>query len=71
MYKCQYRDGGIEHRQKACDKVNGMRTAMLSIGYAESFKALYPPLQGEKSIFSELPRTPRSGRKFQGAREKW
>lgn len=71
MYKCQYRDGGIEHRQKACDKVNGMRTAMLSTGCAESFKALYPPLQGEKSIFSELPRTPRSGRKFQGAREKW
>jgi hypothetical protein len=48
-----------------------MRTAMLSTGYAESFKALYPPLQGEKSIFDELPRTPRSGRKFQGAGEKW
>ena len=47
MYKCQYRDGGIEHRQKACDKVNGMRTAMLGTGCAESFRSLYPPLQGE------------------------
>jgi LmbE family N-acetylglucosaminyl deacetylase len=71
MYKCQYRDGGIEHRQKACDKVGGMRTAMLSTGCAESFRSLFPPLQREKSIFDELQRTPRSGRKFQGAGEKW
>ena len=71
MYRCQYFDGGIERRQKAFDKVGGMRTAMLSTGYAESFKALYPPLQGEKSIFDELPCTPRSERKFQGARESW
>jgi LmbE family N-acetylglucosaminyl deacetylase len=71
MYKCQYYDGGIEHRQKACDMVNGMRTAILSTGHAESFKALFPPLQGEKSIFDELPQTSRSKHKFQGAREKW
>lgn len=71
MYKCQYFNGGIEHRQKACDKVSGMRTAMLSAGYAETFKAMFPPLQGEKSIFDELPLTSRSKRRFQGVRESW
>ena len=67
-YKCQYRDGGIERRKRAGDMVNGMRTAILSLGSAEGFKALYPPLQGEKDVFSELPRTPRAERKFQGAK---
>lgn len=67
-YKCQYRDGGIERRKRAGDMVNGMHTAILSLGSAEGFKALYPPLQGERDVFSELPRTPRAERKFQGAR---
>ena len=67
-YKCQYRDGGIERRKRAGDMVNGMRTAILSLGSAEGFKALYPPLQGERDVFSELPRTPRAERKFQGAK---
>ena len=67
-YKCQYRDGGIERRKRAGDMVNGMHTAILSDGSAEGFKALYPALQGERDIFSELPRTKRSERKFQGAR---
>ena len=55
--------------ESAGDMVNGMRTAILSLGSAEGFKALYPPLQGETSIFSELPRSPspRGDRKFQGA----
>lgn len=70
-YKCQYRDGGIERRKRAGDMVNGMRTAILSLGSAEGFKALYPPLQGERDIFSELPRTPRAERKFQGAKPDW
>ena len=69
MYKCQYRDGGIERRNIAGDMVSGMRTAILSLGYAEGFKAMFPQLQGERSIFSELPRTRLAGRKFQGARE--
>jgi LmbE family N-acetylglucosaminyl deacetylase len=69
MYECQYRDGGIERRDIAGDMVNGMRTAILSMGYAEGFKSLFPALQGERNIFSELPRTKRAGRKFQGAME--
>jgi hypothetical protein len=69
MYECQYRDGGIERRNIAGDMVNGMRTAILSMGYAEGFKSLFPALQGERNIFSELPRTKRAGRKFQGAME--
>ena len=69
LYKCQYRDGGIEQRHRCADKYNGMHTAMMAFGSAEGFKALYPPLQGETSIFSELPRSPspRGDRKFQGA----
>ena len=70
-YKCQYRDGGIERRKRAGDMVNGMRTAILSSGSAEGFKALYPMLQGERTVFSELARTPRAERKFQGAKPDW
>jgi hypothetical protein len=44
---------------------------MLSGGSAEGFKSLFPMMQGEKSIFSELQVTPRAARKFQGAKEKW
>ena len=70
-YKCQYRDGGIERRKRAGDMVNGMHTAILSSGSAEAFKSLFPPLQGEANIFSTLPRTSRSTRKFQGVVEAW
>lgn len=71
MYKSQCRDGGMERRQKAYDEVNSMRTAMLGTGGAESFKALFPSLQGQNDIFSELKSTSRSGHKYQGAREVW
>ena len=72
LYRCQYRDGGIEQRHRCADKYSGMHTAMMAFGHAEGFKALYPPLQGEASVFSELPRSPspRGDRKFQGIREK-
>ena len=54
-YRCQYRDGGIERRKRAGDMVNGMRTAILSLGSAEGFKALYSPLQGERDVFRHGP----------------
>lgn len=68
LYKCQYRDGGIERRKRADDTVKGMHTAMLSAGIAEGFRSLFPALQGERNIFSELPRTSRATPKFQGAK---
>ena len=67
LYKCQYRDGGMERRKRAADQVAGMHTAMLG-GAAEAFRSLFPALQGERNVFSELPRTRRATPKFQGAR---
>lgn len=68
LYKCQYRDGGMERRKRAADQVAGMHTAMMG-GAAEAFKSLFPALQGERNIFSELPRSPRGAPKFQGAKD--
>ena len=70
MYKCQYRDGGIERRKCAIAKANGMHSMLLSGGSAEGFMSFVQPLQGQgKTIFQELP--PSKGRgvlRFQGAR---
>lgn len=68
LYKCQYFDGGIEQRNRTACRYHGMHTAMLAFGHAEAFKSLYPPLQGQKNIFQELPPSPRGEPKFQGAR---
>ena len=68
LYKCQYGDG-IEERHRASDKCNGMHTAALAFGSAEGFRSLMPPLQGQgKTIFQELPPSPRAKLEFQGVR---
>ena len=70
MYKCQYRDGGIERRKRAIAKTNGMHSMLLTGGCAEGFMSFVQPLQGQgKTIFQEMPQ-PKSGRtiRFQGAR---
>ena len=70
MYKCQYRDGGIERRKCAIAKVNGMHSMLLSGGNAEGFMSFVQPLQGQgKTIFQEFPPPKRNaGLRFQGAR---
>lgn len=68
QYKCQYFDGGIESRKRAADLVFGLHTAALARGVAEGFRAMFPRMQGEHDIFSELRKSPRSQPKFQGAR---
>ena len=68
LYKCQYREGGIEKRHRAACKYHGMHTAMLATGHAEAFKSLFPALQGRRTIFEELPPTKRGKPKFQGVR---
>ena len=70
QYKCQYRNGGMERRHRAADMYHGMHTAMLASGQAEAFKSLFPPLQGQRNIFQELPPTSRGKPRFQGARPK-
>ena len=67
LYKCQYRDGGIERNKRAQDLVNALHSAKLS-GASEGFTSFVPPQQGQKSIFQELP-APKLGKlRFQGAR---
>ena len=68
MYKCQYRDGGIERRKCAIAKANGMHSMLLADGYAEGFMSFVQPLQGQcKTIFQELPPTKSCGTlRFQG-----
>jgi hypothetical protein len=70
MYKCQYRDGGIERRKCAIGKVNGMHSMLLSSGSAEGFMSFVQPLQGQdKTIFQEMPSPKRCGAlRFQGAK---
>ena len=68
LYECQYFDGGIERRNRVANHYLGMHTAMLAFGYAEAFKALFPPLQGQKNIFQELPPSPCAAPKLQGVR---
>ena len=72
MYKCQYRDGGIERRKCAIAKANGMHSMLLADGYAEGFMSFVQPLQGQcKTIFQEFPPPKRNvGIRFQGARPK-
>ena len=70
LYKCQYRDGGIERRKCAIATVNGMHSMLLANGSAEGFMSFVQPLQGQgKTIFQEMP--PPKGRgalRFQGAK---
>ncbi|MBR4654778.1 MAG: PIG-L family deacetylase [Kiritimatiellae bacterium] len=70
MYKCQYRDGGIERRKCAIATVNGMHSMLLSNGSAEGFMSYVQPLQGQaRTIFQELPPPKSQGKlRFQGAR---
>ena len=70
MYKCQYRNGGIERRKCAIATVNGMHSMLLSSGSAEGFMSFVQPLQGQgKTIFQELPPSKTGARlRFQGAR---
>ena len=70
MYKCQYRDGGIERRKCAIALANGMHSTLLAGGSAEGFMSFVQPLQGQgRTIFQELPPPGQRGRmRFQGAR---
>ncbi|MBP5543278.1 MAG: PIG-L family deacetylase [Kiritimatiellae bacterium] len=70
LYKCQYRDGGIERRNCAAATTNGMHSMLLADGDAEGFMTFVQPLQGQaKTIFQELPPPTHSPAiRFQGAK---
>lgn len=70
LYKCQYRDGGIERNQKISAEFLGKHSGRFVDGMVEGYKSFLPPMQGESTIFSELPHpAPDKARiRFQGAR---
>ena len=69
LYKCQYRDGGIERHQLTVNQTCAMQS-MLFDGEAEGFASFVQPLQGQaRTIFQELPAPLRNADiRFQGAR---
>lgn len=68
LYQCQYRDGSMERRRRASADWYGWHSANYYGAHCEGFMSFVPPQQGEKTIFSELPRpSAQQGIKFQGA----
>jgi len=70
LYECQYRDGGMERRRKAAADMYGCHSAKYYSGKSEVFMSFVQPMQGEKTIFAELPKPyPNDqGVNFQGAK---
>lgn len=70
LYKCQYRDGGMERRRRGSADFYGQHTMRFNKAKCEGYMSFSPVMQGEKTIFSDLPH-PNGGQRtvFQGARE--
>ena len=69
LYKCQYKDGGVERHQLTTNEAWAMQS-MLFDGAAEGFMSFVQPMQGQaKTIFQELSAPKLDTRiRFQGAR---
>lgn len=69
LYKCQYKDGGIERHQVVSNQARALQS-MLFHGEAEGFLSFVQPMQGQaKTIFQELSAPELATRiRFQGAR---
>lgn len=71
LYECQYRDGSMERRRKGSADFYGWHSAKYDgRGKSEGFMRFVQPMQGETSVFSELPKPwpKETGVGFQGAR---
>ena len=70
LYACQYRDGGMERRRRASADFYGWHSANYYRAKAEGFMSFVQPMQGERTIFTDLPHPkPETTRlNFQGAR---
>lgn len=70
LYECQYRDGTMERRRKASADFYGWHSAKYYGGKCEVFMSFVQPMQGEKTVFSELPKPypKENGVNFQGAK---
>lgn len=70
LYECQYRDGSMERRRKASADFYGWHSAKYYGGKSEGFMSFVQPMQGAKTVFSELPKPypKENGVNFQGAK---
>lgn len=71
LYECQYRDGAMERRRKGAAEFYGWHSAKYDgRGRSEGFMRFVQPMQGEKTIFADLPKPypNAAGIGFQGAR---
>ena len=70
LYECQYGDGGMERRRKTAADFYGWHSAKYYGRKVEVYMSFVQPMQGEKSVFDELPcPNPKDvGVRFQGAK---
>ena len=71
LYACQNQGGGLEREQRLVRRFRGMQSRNYYKGECEAYKAMIPPMQGVRTIFSDLP-SPKGatrGFEFEGARE--
>ena len=71
LYACQNQGGGLEREQRLVRRFRGMQSRNYYKGECEAYKAMIPPMQGVRTIFSDLP-APKGatrGFDFEGAME--
>ena len=71
LYACQNQGGGLEREQRLVRRFRGMQSRNYYKGECEAYKAMIPPMQGVRTIFSDLP-APKGatrGFDFEGAQE--
>ena len=68
LYACQNPNNGLVDGVAAASQFRGWNSANFYAGKAEAFAALYPQLQGTKTIFAELPRPDVQLPPFEGAK---
>lgn len=69
LYACQYGDGAMERRRRVSADFHGWHSADYYRAKAEGYKCFVQPMQGERTIFADLPRpNPQPGLSFEGAR---
>ena len=71
LYACQNQGGGLEREQRLVRRFRGMQSRNYYKGECEAYKAMIPPMQGVRTIFSDLPAPKGADRgfDFEGARE--
>lgn len=71
LYACQNRGGGLERGQDLTRRFRGRQSRNYYKGECEAYRAMIPPMQGVRTIFTDLPQPEGAGRgfEFEGAQE--